>query len=96
MGDYSEFGFRAPRAHLNSAENFGVFAFSLLLAVIVGASVAWVNWLAWLYVAARGFHRIIYYAGIGPNFNGPRSMVFGLDWMLNFLRAAVALFALFN
>ena len=96
QGDYSEFGFRALRTFINSAENLPVFALSLLLAMIAGASPAWVNWLAGLYVAARGFHWIIYYAGVGPNNNGPRSMLFGLGWTFNLLLAGVALFALYN
>jgi uncharacterized MAPEG superfamily protein len=96
QGDYNEFGYRTLRAHINSSENLPVFAFSLLLAMIVGASPGWVNWLAGLYVAARATHWIIYYAGIGPNNNGPRTMVFGLGQMFNLLLAGVAFFALYS
>ena len=95
-GDYNEFGFRTLRAHINSAENLPVFAFSLLLAIIAGASPGWVNWLAGLYVAVRALHWLIYYAGIGPNNNGPRTMVFGLGQTFNFVLAGTALFALYN
>lgn len=95
-GDYTEFGFRTLRTHINSAENLPVFAFSLLLAMIVGANPVWVNWLAGLYVAVRAAHWLIYYAGIGPNNNGPRTMVFGLGQTFNFLLAGVALFALYT
>ena len=95
-GDYSEFGFRALRAHANSSENLPVFAFSLLLAMIVGANPGWVNWLAGFYVATRVIHSIIYYGGIGPNNNGPRTMVFGLGQMSNLLLAGGAFVALYN
>ena len=49
-----------------------------------------------LYVAARGVHQIIYYAGIGSNAKGPRSMVFGLSSPCNIDLAALALAAVFN
>lgn len=94
-GDYSEFGFRTLRTYLNSTETIAVFAFSLLLAMIAGASPGWVNWLAVLYVAARGLHGAFYYAGLGPNIAGPRTMAFVFCWSINVLLAVVALFALF-
>lgn len=93
-GDYSEFGFRTLRTYINSTETLAVFAFSLLLAILAGADPGWVNWLAALYVAARGLHWVFYYAGAGPNVGGPRTMAFVTGWIINILLAAVALLAL--
>jgi uncharacterized MAPEG superfamily protein len=95
-GDYGEFGFRTLRSYSNSTETIAVFAFSLLLAMIAGASPGWVNWLAVLYIVARVFHWVFYYAGLGPNIGGPRTVAFVLGWIINVLLAVIALFALFG
>lgn len=93
-GDYGELGFRALRTYDNSTETVAVFAFSLVLAVIASVNPFWVNVLAVLYVASRGFHGIFYYAGLGPNVGGPRTMAFVLGWVVNIVLAAMALAAL--
>jgi uncharacterized MAPEG superfamily protein len=93
-GGYGDFGFRTLRTYQNSTETVAVFAFSLLLAMIVGANSSWINWLAVFYVIARSLHWLFYYAGVGPNVGGPRTMAFVLAWAINIGLIVAALLAL--
>jgi uncharacterized MAPEG superfamily protein len=55
---------RARRAHLNAIENLAVFAPLVLVAAIVEVSTGTTVLSAWIYVAARLVHYVIYTAGI--------------------------------
>ena len=70
---HSDFFFRATRTLANTNENIGAFLVALLAAVWLGASPAWVNGLAWAFVAARAAYLVCYYA----DWRWPRSIVFG-------------------
>lgn len=94
VGGYDEFGFRTLRTHLNSTETLAVFAISLLLALFAKVSPEWVNGLAILYVATRILYWILYYAGVGRNKGGPRTIIFVAGWATNVVLATLALFSL--
>jgi uncharacterized MAPEG superfamily protein len=55
---------RARRAHLNAIENLAVFAPMVLSAALVGVSTRATVCSAWIYVAARLIHYVIYTLGI--------------------------------
>ena len=65
-GGHDSFVFRAARAHANTNENVGTWAFVAIACILFGVSAAWVNTLAWVFTGARGVHMIAYYADIRP------------------------------
>jgi len=67
---------------------------SLFLAVAIGVNPRLVNWLAVIHVAARFLYWILYYAGIGPNNNGPRTAIFGVAFLSGLVLAVAALWRL--
>lgn len=70
---HKSFLFRAVRAHANTNENLGLFLLLMFTAVLLQANTAWVNGLAWVFVAARALHMACYYARWGI----ARSVAFG-------------------
>lgn len=76
---------RAYAAHQNAYENFPFFAVAVLGALLMGAPIHTVNWLAVLYIVLRVAHGLFY---IG-NYTTPRSLVYALGWFVN-----IAIFAL--
>lgn len=73
--DHDNLLFRATRAHANTNESIAVFILLLLFCMISSASPAWVNGLAWTYLAGRAGHMLCYYA----NLKLARSMAFGVS-----------------
>ena len=73
-GGHDNFLFRAARAQGNTNENLGTFIMLALSAVALGASPAWANGLAWVFVAARLGHMLTYYMDLRP----ARSACFGV------------------
>lgn len=72
---HSSFLFRAVRALANTNETLGLFLLLMFAALLLQASAAWVNGLAWAFVAARGLHMVCYYARWGT----ARGIVFGVS-----------------
>lgn len=70
---------RAYAAHLNAYENFPFFAAAVIIAKTQGAPLGTLNALAAIYIMLRIAHAALY---IGDHAT-PRSMVFGLAWLIN-------------
>ena len=62
---HASFLFRAVRALANTNETLGLFLLLMFAALSLQANVAWVNGLAWAFVAARAMHMVCYYARWG-------------------------------
>jgi uncharacterized MAPEG superfamily protein len=62
--DHNVFLFRAVRAHANTNENVAAFILLAIFGLFSSASPAWLNAMAWLYVAARAAHMICYYVDL--------------------------------
>ncbi len=60
--DPSLFLFRASRAHANTNESIAAFVLLALTGILANAPAAWLNGLAWVYVAGRAGHMLFYYA----------------------------------
>ena len=75
-GTYADQHWRIYRVHQNSVENFSIFAAAVFAAVLTGVSSGLLATLAWIHLAARIAHWIIYLMGIGPAGAGPRTMAF--------------------
>jgi uncharacterized MAPEG superfamily protein len=69
----------AYAAHLNAYENFPFFAAAVIIALMMGASVSTVNWLAGLYVLLRIAHGLFYIGDLAP----ARSLSFLLGFLVN-------------
>ena len=95
-GTHGDFSFRTLRTYANSTENLPAFATVVFVAIIVGASPIWVNWLAGIHVAIRFLYWAVYYAGVGEVLRGPRSMTYVAGWAVNLVLAVVAAAALLN
>ena len=93
-GGHDDLCFRTLRTYANSTENLPAFGIIVFLAIIAGAAPGWVNWLAWIHVAARLIYWAIYYSGIGKVSGGARSMTYAAGWLANLILAGVALVAL--
>ena len=70
--DHNNLLFRVTRAHANTNESIGVFILVLLFGMATSAAPAWINGLAWVYVAGRVGHMLCYYV----NLKMARSVVF--------------------
>ena len=70
---------RAYAAHQNAYENFPFFAAAVIVAITQGASVAAVNGLAAIYIAARIAHGLLY---IG-DYAAARSAIYALGLFVN-------------
>ena len=93
-GGHDDLSFRVVRTHSNSTENFGPFFAAVFLAIIAGAHVTWVNWLAFAHVGFRLLYWAIYYSGTGKVAAGPRSMAYAAGWFTNLGIAGLAFYAL--
>lgn len=70
---------RAYAAHLNAYENFPFFAAAVIIAKTQGASLGTLNLLAASYIVLRIIHAALYIADKAA----PRSLVFGVAWLIN-------------
>jgi len=92
-GSYADLHWRIYRVHQNSIENFSMFTAAVFAAVLVGASAGLIALLAWIHVAARVAHWVIYVKGIGPLGGGPRTIAFVVGFFSNAIIALLAVFA---
>ena len=92
-GSHEDFSFRTLRTYGNSSENLPAFGFVLLLAILVGASPTWVNWLAIIHVALRLLYWAIYYSGTGKVEGGPRTISYAMGLFTNIILALVTVWA---
>lgn len=92
--DHSKLSFRVLRTYGNTVENLPAFGFSLIVAIIGGASPWAVNGLAALYLAFRLVFWVVYYSGIGKVAGGPRTLAYVGGLLANMSLAALAIYAL--
>ncbi|WP_342116674.1 MAPEG family protein [Pseudoduganella sp. OTU4001] len=76
--DFNKFLFRAARAHANTNESIAAFTLFAIAGILSGASPAWLNALAWAYLACRLAHMASYYA----NKKAARSTAFGISLLV--------------
>jgi uncharacterized MAPEG superfamily protein len=72
--DPANFLFRATRAHANTNESVAAFILLSLAGLLLATAPAWLNSLAWAYVAGRAGHMLCYYADL----RAARSTFFGV------------------
>lgn len=77
---HASFLFRAVRALANTNETLGLFLLLMFAALLLQASAAWVNGLAWSFTVARGLHMVCYYARWGS----ARGIAFGAGLLAQF------------
>jgi uncharacterized MAPEG superfamily protein len=82
--DPRNFLFRATRAHGNTNESIAAFVLLAVVGMLLVASAAWLNTLAWIYAGARAGHMLCYYADL----RAARSTFFGIG-----LAALLGMFA---
>ena len=87
--DYTNFHFRATRAHANTNESIAAFILLALFGLFSAASPHWLNALSWVYVTARAAHMGFYYAGLSL----PRSIAFGASLLALFSMLIVGVWA---
>lgn len=93
-GDMGDLVFRIVRTHLNGVENFSALFAASLLAMIAGANATWLTWLIIASVALRVLYWLLYYARIGKDNGGVRSMTHVLALILNLAIGVMAVIAL--
>lgn len=79
---------RAYAAHLNAYENFPFFAAAVIIAKTQGAPLGTLNVLAAIYIVLRIAHAALYIA----DYATPRSVVFGVAWLINIAIFVLPLF----
>lgn len=79
---------RAYAAHLNAYENFPFFAAAVIIAKTQGAPLGALNALAAVYILLRIAHAALYIADSAT----PRSLAFGLAWLVNIAIFVLPLF----
>lgn len=92
--DHSKLSFRVSRTYSNSSETLPAFGWSVLIAIVAGASPPVVNGLAVGFLVFRLLFWAIYYGGIGKPSGGPRTMVFVGGFVCNVAIAIAAAWAL--
>jgi len=92
--DHSKLSFRVLRTFSNSTESLPAFGFSLLVAIIAGASSFWINAFAITFLVSRLAFWAIYYSGVGKVAGGPRTMAFVVGLFSNAVIVVLALFAI--
>lgn len=93
--DYRDRTYRIARSYQNTVEMVGVFGAVVAAAVLAGAAPFWVNLFASIALLARIAMIFVHIQGIGMPERGPRSLLFGLGWLMMVLIALIALVAAF-
>ena len=93
-GTMDDLVFRIVRTHMNGVENFSAFFAASLLAMMAGASVKWLTWLVVATVALRILYWVLYYARIGGDNGGIRSITHVVALILNLIIGVMGIIAL--
>lgn len=93
-GTMDDLVFRIVRTHMNGVENFSAFFAASLLAMIAGAGATWLTWLIVATVVLRVIYWVLYYARIGGDNGGIRSITHVITLVLNLIIAGMAIAAL--
>ncbi len=94
LGDFNDSTFRIVRTHMNGVENFSALFAASILAMMAGADPRWLTWLVLAAVGLRLLYWPFYYARIGKDNGGPRSIIHVLALVVNIVIAVMALLAI--
>ncbi len=95
-GDHNMLSFRVLRTHANSVESLPAMGLLILLAVILGANPAWVNYTAAAHLLFRIAFWWVYYSGSGKVAGGPRTMCYVGGLIANFVLVFLCLYRIFT
>ncbi|MGV6804920.1 MAG: MAPEG family protein [Ruegeria sp.] len=93
--DYTDKAYRLNRAYLNGTETLPAFLAVTVAAILLGASPAWVNWLASIALVARLAMLVVHLRGIGKPHSGVRSILYVISWACMVILGVLALVAAF-
>lgn len=94
QGTMDDLVFRVVRTHMNGVENFSAFFAASLLAMIAGVGVKWLTWLIVATVVLRVIYWVLYYARIGADNGGIRSITHVVTLVVNLVIGVMAVAAL--
>lgn len=94
-GTHDDLVFRIVRTHMNGVENFSAFFALSILGMVAGANVKWLTWLILATVALRMLYWLLYYARIGGDSGGIRSITHVIALVVNLVMGVMVLLALF-
>lgn len=90
---FSKFSFRSVRTYQNTTENTPAFALAVLVAIVLGVPASLTNGLSWLYLSFRLAFWAVYYAGIGKQAGGPRTLAYVGGLLTNIVLGGAAVLA---
>ncbi len=93
-GTHDDLVFRIVRTHMNGVENFSAFFALSILGMMAGANVTWLTWLIVATVALRILYWILYYARVGGDSGGIRSITHVIALVVNLVLGIMVLLAL--
>ena len=93
-GTQDDLVYRIVRTHMNGVENFSAFFALSILGMIAGANVKWLTWLILATVALRMLYWLLYYARIGTDSGGIRSITHVVALVVNLAIAVMVLLTL--
>ena len=93
-GTHDDLVYRIVRTHMNGVENFSAFFALSILAMIAGVGVTLLTWLIVVTVALRMLYWLLYYARIGTDSGGIRSITHVVALVVNLVIGVLVLLAL--
>ena len=93
-GTHDDLVYRIVRTHMNGVENFSAFFALSILAMIAGVGVSLLTWLIVVTVALRMLYWLLYYARIGADSGGIRSITHVVALVVNLVIGVLVLLAL--
>ena len=93
-GTHDDLVYRIVRTHMNEVENFSAFFALSILAMIAGVGVTLLTWLIVVTVALRMLYWLLYYARIGTDSGGIRSITHVVALVVNLVIGVLVLLAL--
>ncbi|MGR3341824.1 MAG: MAPEG family protein [Paracoccaceae bacterium] len=93
-GTHDDLVYRIVRTHMNGVENFSAFFALAILAMIAGVGVTLLTWLIVVTVALRMLYWLLYYARIGTDSGGIRSITHVVALVVNLVIGVLVLLAL--
>ena len=93
-GTHDDLVYRIVRTHMNGVENFSAFFALSILVMIAGVGVTLLTWLIVVTVALRMLYWLLYYARIGTDSGGIRSITHVVALVVNLVIGVLVLLAL--
>ncbi|MEM1361031.1 MAG: MAPEG family protein [Pseudomonadota bacterium] len=91
--NYADRVYRTCRAYQNSVDNIGPFAAAVAAAILAGAAPILVNLFSAVAILARLGFAYVYFQGIGPADQGPRSILYVVNSVMTIALAVIAILA---